>query len=104
MVPDSIIFGEHTPRSYRRQLVGITDQQERGPVGHGREQLRHQFGVHHGGLVDHHQITVEWILPIAQEAPLIGMKLKQAMDGRSPRRRSPPQAAGPPGRLAHRAG
>src|SRR5437868_549376 len=49
---------ENLPRTHRRQLIDITDEQQRRAIGQSPKDRPHQRHVDHRGLVDHQEITV----------------------------------------------
>jgi hypothetical protein len=44
--------GQNLPRPHRRQLIDITDEQQRRPLRQGTQDGSHQRHVDHGGFVD----------------------------------------------------
>ncbi len=63
------------------ELIGVPDEEQVGPLGHGLDQLVGQQGVQHARLVHHHQVGGEGILAVAPGlAP--GTQLQETVEGR----------------------
>jgi len=63
----------------RRELVGVADQYEARPWGHGAQQFFHQAQVDHRGLVDHDELCDQRVVGTMLERVRRGGVAEQAM-------------------------
>src|SRR5215471_7585737 len=66
---------------YRRQLIGISDEQQRGSFGQGTGEGPHQRHIDHRGLVDDEQIAVEGCLVSTAKSASPRICFEQSVDG-----------------------
>ena len=59
---------EDVARADARELVGVADEQQVGPRGHGLEERRREAGVEHRGLVDDQEVGRERVGLVRRES------------------------------------
>jgi len=52
-------IGQHVPRADRRQLIDVPDHDKLGARGNRPEELGHQDGVDHRGVIGDHEVGLE---------------------------------------------
>ena len=72
--------GQHLPGSDGRQLIDISNDQQRCVIGNCSHKRLHQQDVDHRRLVDDEQIAIEGIISVAFEPAAFGIHLKQPVD------------------------
>ena len=74
-------LGERLAGADRRELVGVADQHDVGPLADGAQQRDQQLEVGHRGLVDDQQVALQRVL-LGALRPLAGDPAERRVHGR----------------------
>ena len=69
------------PRADRRQLIGVSDQDQSSRPRQRLEQMMRELDVQHRGFVDQHEIRLQRSAGVARERPRAGVPLQEPVNG-----------------------
>ena len=73
--------GQHRARAHRRQLEDIAHQDQVGRKRQGLDQVAHEQGIDHGGLVHDQRLGLQGFVLVALEAPFGQVEAQQLVQG-----------------------